>query len=175
MSLSDDLIKQKKALDAAGANAKAKEQEWNQAVNALLKHIEDILSPAREAKAVSFSRVPPMSGMQVSPHALTITPPSSPAFTLQPVIIQATRISRVEIQGGAIVGSSMVLTWDGSGRELENWSIPLPTAGPRAGRTGTRLGGNQPHGSGPASEALTTRTLEAVLGRYLGLGAGGSS
>ena len=56
MSLSDDLIKQKNAADAADEHAKVKEQEWGKAIDALLSSIEGILSPAKEAKAVNFSR-----------------------------------------------------------------------------------------------------------------------
>jgi hypothetical protein len=171
MSLSDDLIEQKKAADAAGERGKVKEKEWAEAVDALLRTIEGLVAQAKEEKAVNVNRgQAPLTGMQVSLPMLTVTPTFRQLMT-QPVTIQPVSMSRVEIRGGAVAGQNTVLRWDGSGNELANWSISLPATGPRAARSGANVRGHPSRSSGPALQTLTTEALETVLRRYLGLGA----
>jgi hypothetical protein len=174
MGISDELIERKRAADAAAALAKAAEDKRIEAVGTLLSKIEDILAPAKAVGAVTLNRVPvPLANdPRVTGPSLTISPSPGGPVAMNPVTVRPEGRSRVEIQGGAVVGEKIQLTWDGAGEELANWSIsPQPmarlTSGPKA-RVQARP--NQGRAAELSPQVLTQDALEDALRRYLGLG-----
>jgi hypothetical protein len=167
MSLSDDLIRQKQVSEAATESIKLRQQEWSKAIDALLSTIEEMLSPAIEAQAVSASRGVTSFGGQVSMPTLAIgRATNSGRLPIKPVIVEPVGMSRVRICGGAVVGHKSALSWSGSGYELSSWNVPVQSLGPR----GMRNGSNHHHRVNGAAATLTQEMLESLLRRYLGLG-----
>ncbi len=187
MSLSDDLIKQKQEDEAATESIKLRQLEWSKAVDALLNTIEAMLAEAIEVQAVTVTRGTLKLGGELSMPTLSIVRMTKFRHLIsQPVTIEPAGMSRMRIHGGAVMGHRTALLWSGSGEGLSSWRIPFPGWGPRLmshegkrrhrvnGANGTN-GSNGANGSsgsnGAAAQALTQEKLEAVLRRYLGLGA----
>jgi len=174
MGLSDELIERKRAADAAAAVAKAEEVKRIKAVGTLLSKIEDILEPAKRAGAVTLNKVPvPLANdPRVTGPSLTISFSPEGPVVMNPVTVRPEGRSRVEIQGGAVVGEKIQLTWDGAGEELANWNIsPQATARLTSGpKTRVQARPNQGRAAEPSPQVLTQDALEDALRRYLGLG-----
>jgi hypothetical protein len=169
MSLSDDLIRQKQADEAAIESIKLRQQEWSIAIGALLSTIEEMLAAAIEAQAISVTRgETTLGGGRVPMPTLSIARSTSfGRLPIKPVSIEPVGMSRVRIQGGAVVGYKTALSWNGSQNGLSSWSVPPQSSGSREMRNGN---GNRHRVNGAGARPLTPGMLETVLRRYLGLG-----
>ena len=157
MDINDELIARKKAAHAAAASAKAKQEERSKAVDGLFKSIEDLLSRSVREDAIQLVRTPP------------VPPTGLPSLTIVQgswrVNVKPEGHSRVEIEGGAVRGQKTVLTLNGSGEKLADWTIATVSTGKPTKRV------IQPRAAAaPTTPTLTNEELQAALRQYLGLG-----